>query len=518
MNINTNAATIVDPTLEVGGGETCATLSDAASSLEADEFLCTDVALAAQIDCCPTFNMTTVDEGSIINPTFNETSEDDGSTTNTTSSTACSLCANGLTVSENTVIPYAEANGSTCAETLAYAQNIVASSDICTTMKNAEAVCCPEPSSDPCQVCVDGITVDGSTPIFDGAVKTCGDVTMDALIVESSSDVCTQMKLAETVCCSESVVNATEAPSSAIANETASLAPSITPSLNSTSVSTNETEATNMTTCEVCLDGITAGNENIVIGEGKTCGDLIADALLTDANDVGCSMMQDAQLTCCPTPAEVPCDVCPDGGITVDEGTAITVAKTCGDLMVDALNTELESDICSGMKAVAEPICCPTNTTAPTMTPEMNSTTVSPSLATTVAPSTAEDANVTESLAPSTSTTTTVTSTSPESSSSTNAPTVLSGTTPSPSLVATSTEEEEDEEEATSPSPTSLAPSSATAVEEGGLEPTDKEPLAFESGGGEPVPMSSGISNYSFTSRCVGIVAIGWWAMIASLI
>ncbi len=124
--------------------------------------------------------------------------------------------------------------------------------------------------------------------------------------------------------------------------------------------------------------------------------------------------MKNSESICCSEPvSNNPCQVTifdgSDGGITVEEDTAITVAKTCGDLMVDALNTEEESDMCSGMKAVAEPICCPANTTASSTTapPEMNNstTTVVPSLATTtLAPSTAEeeDANVTESLVPST--------------------------------------------------------------------------------------------------------------------
>lgn len=492
-------ATIVDPTLEVAGGETCASLSEAAASLEADEFLCADVALAAQVDCCPSFfNVTTVDLGSVINPTFNET----------TTTISCSICANGLTVSDNTVIPFAEANGSTCAETLALALNILDSSTMCTAMKDAESICCPESSLNPCQVCVEsgGITVDGATPIFDGAMKTCADVVVDALTVEEGSDVCTQMKVSEVTCCSESILNTTTTTTGNGTESSSSVAPTISPSLNGTMVSTtatdnnNETTTTNITTCQVCIDGITAGTKNIVIGNGKTCGDLISDAAITDASDVGCSMMQDAQLTCCPTPAQVPCDVCPNGGITVMEDTAITVAKTCGDLMVDALNTEEESDICSGMKAVAEPICCPANTTAPTTAPEMNSTTVVPSSATTLAPSSTAD--VTESLAPSTTATSSSTESS-ASSSTTTSPTVLSVTTPSPSLMATST---------TDALPTSLAPTAA------GLEPTDKEPLAFETqGSGGEAPPSSSSSGFSYSSspQRVGFFTTIGCAMVA---
>lgn len=494
----------------MGGGETCASLSEAAATIEADEFLCTDVALTAQGVCCPSFNMTTVDEGSMINPDFNETMEG-----NATVTTPCSVCADGLTVSDNTQIPYPEANGATCAQTVAFAQSVEESSDLCTTMKNAESICCPEPSANPCAVCADGITVDGTTPIFDGAVKTCADVIIDALTFDESSETCAQMKSAELNCCPESVVNATTiAPSSAV-NETESVAPTITPSLNATAAGTNETVANVTATCEVCPDGITA-DESIVIGEGKTCGNLIADAALTDANDVGCSMMQDAQLTCCPTPADDPCAVCPDG-ITVEETTEITAVKTCADLLVDALNTENESDICSGMKEIAEPICCPevTNTTAPSSATNTSSVapsaasagdedaTLSPSSTSAPTPANTEEVEVTEStLAPAT---TVAPSALESSTASSSLPTIVfvsSTETTIPTVLGATEDEEADVRTA---SPTSLAPSTAS-----GVEPTDKEPLAFENPGTGGEVASSG------SSRRVGFFAAGCAMIVGS--
>ena len=50
-------------------------------------------------------------------------------------------------------------------------------------------------------------------------------------------------------------------------------------------------------------------------------------------------------------PAENPCDVCA-GGLTADESVEIGSGKTCGDLLVDALNTEQDSDTYRIMKTL----------------------------------------------------------------------------------------------------------------------------------------------------------------------
>lgn len=55
----------------------------------------------------------------------------------------CSVCPDGLGVPDDTVIPYKEANGASCKEMLGYSRNYDETSDECSQMKDAEAVCCP---------------------------------------------------------------------------------------------------------------------------------------------------------------------------------------------------------------------------------------------------------------------------------------------------------------------------------------------------------------------------------------
>ena len=55
---------------------------------------------------------------------------------------ACSVCSRGLTVNENRIIPYPEANGASCAQMLQFAAAGV-QREVCDQMKVAEAICCP---------------------------------------------------------------------------------------------------------------------------------------------------------------------------------------------------------------------------------------------------------------------------------------------------------------------------------------------------------------------------------------
>ena len=55
---------------------------------------------------------------------------------------ACHVCSLGLTVDENNIIPYPEANGASCAQMLQFAAAGV-QREVCDQMKMAEAICCP---------------------------------------------------------------------------------------------------------------------------------------------------------------------------------------------------------------------------------------------------------------------------------------------------------------------------------------------------------------------------------------
>ncbi|KAL3811415.1 hypothetical protein ACHAXA_005316 [Cyclostephanos tholiformis] len=261
----------------------------------------------------------------------------------------CPVCPDGLTVSGSSVIQRPEApDGMTCDGLIEIAGAGV-TQDICDEMLLAEEYCCPPAAATPCDVCADGITVDSSTSVGQGSSKTCGDLLIDSGVVEEGSEVCALMKNAEPRCC----------PSS---NTTS---PTIAPIENVTLSPTVEFQS-----CPVCPDGITVANETSIGGNGKTCGSLLVDAMTEPSDSVGCQLMQEEQLACCPSKATDPCPVCPDG-ITVESSTAVgSAGKTCADLLIDRENTEESSDTCTGMFEVAGPVCCPE---VPTTSPSSSS-------------------------------------------------------------------------------------------------------------------------------------------------
>ena len=219
---------------------------------------------------------------------------------------------------------------------------------MCDEMLLAEEYCCPPPAELPCDVCADGITVDPTTSVGEGSLKTCGDLEIDSLVVEDGSDVCDRMRLTEAACC----------PSSPDTNATTS-SPTTSPTGSNVTVLDEPS-------CLVCPDGVTVPADTSIGGDGKTCGTLIVDALTMPSSSVGCELMKEEQLTCCPAKAVNPCPVCPDG-ISVDGTTTVgSAGKTCADLLVDRENAEDDGDTCAGMFEVAAPVCCPS---IPTVSP-----------------------------------------------------------------------------------------------------------------------------------------------------
>lgn len=358
-----------------------------------------------------------------ISPCLHDTSAQHSNklpVTNTTNTTAaptnvpCPICIDGLTVPGNSIIPRSEANGITCDRLLVLAAAGVRP-EICTEMTLAEPYCCPPPAVTPCNVCTSGITVNETTSISANSRKTCGDLLVDANITEDRSEVCGQMKLAELVCCpagpaepclvctegvltenadivisgktcAELVIDALLVEtSSAICPQLQTIegvcCPTLSPSTSPTTTTPTTTAPTvNVTafeSCPICPAGITASEETQIGTDGRSCGTLLADANVTASSSDACKLMQDTQLTCCPTPAANPCPVCTDG-ITVPNTTAVgTQGKTCATMLTDILNTEADSDTCKNIEEVAGPVCCPPNVTT-TVAPSIAPATASP--------------------------------------------------------------------------------------------------------------------------------------------
>ena len=232
----------------------------------------------------------------------------------------CTVCANGISADDTVTL----SDGTSCAAAVENALLVESTSAACIVNKEAEATCCPPDVVNPCLVCPGGIKVDNTTTPSEGV--SCQEVVEEALLVETDSTVCPVMKAAEATCC-PAVLNP----------------------------------------CSVCASGITADGTTVV-GNGKTCADVLVDAPLLEADTIACALMKDAELSCCPVPAVNPCDVCA-GGITVDATTTIGLGKTCGDLLADALNVESVSDKCVNLKSL-EATCCPVvPTIAPSTSP-----------------------------------------------------------------------------------------------------------------------------------------------------
>lgn len=230
---------------------------------------------------------------------------------------------------------------------------------VCQQMKLAELVCCPAGPADPCLVCAaeGGVLPEKADIVISG--KTCSELVIDALLVETSSAICPQLQTIEGVCCP-------------------TLSPSTSPTTSTPTTTAPTVNVTAFESCPICPTGITASEGTQIGTDGRSCGTLLADANVTAASSTACKLMQDTQLTCCPTPATIPCPVCTDG-ITVPNTTAVgTQGKTCSTMLIDILNTEADSDTCKNIEEVAGPVCCPTNVTTTTVAPSIAPATASP--------------------------------------------------------------------------------------------------------------------------------------------
>jgi len=160
-----------------GGTYTCDDLVGLAAGSDQESQVCSDI-LEAEVICCPT---------PVDSP--------------------CPWCTNGLSVDSSFSIPMAP-NGETCGDLETYAPNTEAESDDCNLMLMAEMACCPsegatlEPADSPCPWCVNGIEIDGATPI-PGAPngEKCEDLVNFKTLVEADSDECNLMLAAEMICC-----------------------------------------------------------------------------------------------------------------------------------------------------------------------------------------------------------------------------------------------------------------------------------------------------------------------------
>ena len=185
--------------------------------------------------------------------------------------------------------------------------------------------------ANPCLVCRDGTTAgdDFAPYAADGLNATCADLIKEIKVFEEGSELCGSFDGVRSVCCP---TTPPEKP------------------------------------CMVCPDGITYGDDFAPLanwGDNTTCKELVEFAFLIEAESALCTSTQDLDESfCCPTAAENPCIVCPDGATAGDDFAPFAEYEenpmTCKEF-IDLYNlVETESEQCEyGQFAVAGS-CCPT--------------------------------------------------------------------------------------------------------------------------------------------------------------
>ena len=96
-------------------------------------------------------------------------------TATTTQSSSCSVCSNGLTVPTTTSLGF-----KTCGDLLVDALNVDESSEECTAMKGVEKICCPTL----CSVCIEG------SILLQNSSSVCTNLVLNAQQLFESSDEC----------------------------------------------------------------------------------------------------------------------------------------------------------------------------------------------------------------------------------------------------------------------------------------------------------------------------------------
>jgi hypothetical protein len=177
----------------------------------------------------------------------------------------CTLCPNGITVADD-YDPYN--SGFTCADWLdIIARNFDPESALCTVGRSASDIkshCCPTAANNPCTICPDGATVGKEFVPYSDDSRTCEDLINATLTFDADSEMClVYAKQDEYKCC----------PSST-------------------------TEFNNY--CNICPDGITAGDDFVPWTGYETCKDLVENAKIYENGSVGCNFYKGFEMSCCP--------------------------------------------------------------------------------------------------------------------------------------------------------------------------------------------------------------------------
>jgi hypothetical protein len=185
----------------------------------------------------------------------------------------CILCPNGITVADDYE---PNNNGDTCSDLLDYyAANFDAKYALCTVGRRAsdiESRCCPSVANNPCTICPDGATAGKEFVPYSAKNRTCEDLINATLTFDADSEMClVHAKQDEYKCC-----------------------PSSTTEFNDY--------------CNICPDGITAtaGEFFIPWSAEWACKHLVQNAKIYENGTVGCNYYKGYEVSCCPRAEHTP--------------------------------------------------------------------------------------------------------------------------------------------------------------------------------------------------------------------
>jgi hypothetical protein len=319
-----NGITVADDYEPYNDGDTCSDKLDYYADFDAMSDICT-IFWGAEIEslCCPTV---------ANNP--------------------CIICPDGATAGEE-IVPYVN-DTRTCKDIIEAALTFDAESEMCLGYaKNDEYKCCPSSTTafdDYCNICPDGITAgDDFVPWSSGF--TCKQLVQNANIVyENGSVGCNYFTGYELSCC----------PGAGIADSES------TPITPPSTTTTQEAQVEDP--CLICPDGATSGDDHVPYPSRDpiTCKELIDNATLFETGSLWCARFGRAGMYCCPTTPQNPCTLCPNGITVADDYQPYNDGDTCSYWLDYYANFDAESDTCTaGWGADIESRCCPTEANNP---------------------------------------------------------------------------------------------------------------------------------------------------------
>ena len=117
--------------------------------------------------------------------------------------------------------------------------------------------------------------------------------------------------------------------------------------------------------CTLCPNGITVADDYEPYNNGNTCSYWLDFYANFDAKSDTCTVGWGAQFEshCCPTVANNPCIICPDGATAGEEIVpSVYDKRTCKDLIEADLTFDADLEMCLVHAKKDDYTCCPSST------------------------------------------------------------------------------------------------------------------------------------------------------------